>query len=150
MTEVFNRVMEQAAGCLLPNAGLWRCAPWFCVYLLASNPLAASPNPLLAACKGILQDLEKKSDHIMLMINELPFADYKGYLTAPHTLLDVHQSLDLGEYKNYSEVCQIVFQLECLSRCKFIAPAVPQRIRPRVEQRAAVLPAAHARPQGLR
>jgi hypothetical protein len=32
MTEMFNRVMEQAAGCLLPNAGLWRCTPWFCAY----------------------------------------------------------------------------------------------------------------------
>ena len=139
------------AGCWLPAAQCRFVALHPLVLRIsASNPLAASPNPLLAACKGILQDLEKKSDHIMLMINELPFADYKGYLTAPHTLLDVHQSLELGEYKNYSEVCQIVFQLERLSRCKFTAPAVPQRSRPRVDQRAAVLPVAHTRSQGRR
>jgi hypothetical protein len=138
------------AGCWLPAAQFRFVALHLGFAYISSNPLAASPNPLLAACKGILQDLEKKSDHIMLMINELPFADYKGYLTAPHTLLDVHQSLDLGEYKNYSEVCQIVIQSEFLSRCKFIAPAVPQRSRPRVEQCATVLPAAHARPQGCR
>ncbi len=86
----------------------------------------------------------------MLMINELPFADYKGYLTAPHTLLDVHQSLDLGEYKNYSEVHQNPLQSDRLSRYKFTAPAVPQRAGPRVEKRAAVLPVAHARSQGRR
>ena len=59
----------------------------------------------------MLQDLEKRSEHIMQMINELPFADFKGNLPAPHTLLELKQSLDRSEYKSYSEVRRLLLQL---------------------------------------
>jgi hypothetical protein len=52
----------------------------------------------------VLQDLEKRSEHVMQMVNELPFADYKGFLPAPHTLPDLKQSLDRGEVQSFLDV----------------------------------------------
>jgi hypothetical protein len=52
----------------------------------------------------VIQDLEKRCEHIMQMVNELPFADYKGNLPAPHTLAEPKEALDRGEYKTLSDV----------------------------------------------
>jgi hypothetical protein len=59
---------------------------------------------LCPVCKKVIQDLEKRSEHIMQLVNELPFADYKGNLPAPHTLQELKEASERGEYKAYPEV----------------------------------------------
>jgi hypothetical protein len=51
---------------------------------------------------------------MMQTVNELPFADYKGNLPAPHTLQELKEAAERGEYSTYSEVCP-------LARCNSIS-----------------------------
>jgi hypothetical protein len=49
-------------------------------------------------------------------------AEYKGSLTAPHTLLDLKQSLERNEFKSYSEVqlrAQLLLAFELTSAAVF-------------------------------
>ena len=53
-------------------------------------------------------------------------AEYKGSLPAPHTLLELKQSLERNEFKSYSEVRQTQLRAQLLLAFELTSATVPQ------------------------